>query len=368
MTNSPNMQRRHGSKRIRILAVFLAAALLLVLSISGTVAAAGPGTSKALRIYFVDVEGGQATLFVTPEGESLLIDTGWPGNNGRDADRIVAAAKDAGISKIDYVLITHYHDDHVGGAPQLAAKIPIGTFIDHGPNRETDGNAPQLYVAYKALIDSGRYRHITAKPGDKLPIKGMDVEAISADGSVISKPLPGAGQKNDACPAAAPAGDQTENPRSLGVLVTFGKLKILDLGDLTADEEYALMCPDNRLGHVDIYIASHHGFNQSGSAALVHAIAPRVAIVDNGAQKGGSSSALDIIKSSPGLQARWQLHYSNEGGEAHNTAAGFIANPQGPDAGNYLKLAASSNGTFEVFNSRTREATTYSPARRHVKP
>src|SRR5690242_20354269 len=138
---------------------------LLVLSArSKSTAAADPENGKGLQIYFVDVEGGQATLFVTPEGKSLLIDTGWPGNNGRDANRIAAAAKDAGIKKIDFVLITHYHDDHVGGAPQLAAKIPVGTFIDHGENREmNDAGASRVFAAYQALLSSGKYKHIVAK-------------------------------------------------------------------------------------------------------------------------------------------------------------------------------------------------------------
>ena len=319
--------------------------------------------SRSLRVYFVDVEGGQATLFVTPEGHSLLIDTGWPGNGSRDADRIVAAARDAGINKIEYVLITHFHNDHVGGAPQLAAKIPIGGFIDHGENREnTDKPTQERWLAYKALLDSGKFQHLTGKPGDVLPVEGMKVNVITSDGAVLDEPLPGAGQPNPFCPGAAPAGDRTENPRSLGTLITFGKLKILDLGDLTADKEYQLMCPDNRLGHMDIYIASHHGFDQSGSAALVHAIAARVAIVDNGARKGGSPSALDIIKSSPGLVAIWQLHYSEEAGTAHNTGEKFIANPQGPDAGNYLKLTAQSDGSFEIFDSRTKQSTPYPAA------
>lgn len=323
---------------------------------------ASAAAERALRVYFVDVEGGQATLFVTPEGKSLLIDTGWPGNHGRDAERIVAVAKDAGVSKIDYVLITHYHDDHVGGAPQLAAKIPIGTFIDHGVNRETDGNSPKLYDAYQALLDSGKHNHIVAKPGDKLPIKGIDVQAITADGVMLAKPLTGAGQANPACKDFSPAADNTENPRSLGTLITFGKLKILDLGDLTADKEKELMCPVNRIGHVDIYVASHHGLFQSGSAALVYAIAPRVAIVDNGEKKGGSPSALDIMKSSPGLEATWQMHYSAEAG-ASNAPAERLANLQGPDTGNYLKLTAQSDSSFSVFNSRTKATKQYSSAR-----
>jgi competence protein ComEC len=338
----------------------IGAALSLALGLLAS-AAAAPVAQKALRIYFVDVEGGQATLLVTPERKSLLIDTGWPGNSGRDADRIVAATKDAGVKRIDFVLITHYHDDHVGGAPQLAAKIPVGTFIDHGENRETsDASASRVFAAYQALLSSGKYNHITAKPGEVLPITGMQVRVVTSDGMLIERPLPGGGKPNASCAnAAKPPVDTTENPRSLGTLITFGKLRILDLGDLTADKEMELMCPMNKIGVVDIYIVSHHGWLQSGSAALVHGIAPRVAIMDNGAKKGGSPSAWDVIEKSPGLEDLWQLHYSEEGGAAHNVAAPFLANLQGPDAGNYLKVTASADGSFEVFNSRTRETKKY---------
>jgi competence protein ComEC len=331
---------------------------------SATPTASSPAAAKALRVYFVDVEGGQATLFVTPEGQSLLIDTGWDGNGGRDADRIVAAAKSAGLTKIDYVLITHFHEDHVGGAPQLAARIPIGAFIDHGENRES-GDAPtvQGWQAYQALLASGKYKRITAKPGEVLPIHGMHVEVISADGNLIAKPLPGAGQENAACKdsEARPA-DKTENLRSLGTLITFGKLRLLDLGDLTWDKEMELMCPVNKLGHVDVYIVSHHGWQQSSSPALVWGIAPRVAIMDNGAKKGGTPSTWDIIEKSPGLEGLWQLHYSEEGGAVHNVAAEYIANPQGTDAGSYLELIGQADGRFDVFNSRTQETKKY-PAR-----
>jgi competence protein ComEC len=337
-----------------------AACLSLSFGLLGA-AAPAPETRKALQIYFVDVEGGQATLFVTPEGKSLLIDTGWPDNNGRDADRIAAAAKDAKISKIDFVLITHFHDDHVGGAPQLAAKIPVGTFIDHGENRETNGEgAKRVFAAYQQLLATGKYKHITAKPGEVLPVTGMQVRVVSADGEVIERPLPGGGKENASCAnAAKPPVDETENPRSVGTLITFGKLRILDLGDLTMDKEMELMCPMNKIGPVDIYIVSHHGFFQSGGAALVHGIAPRVAIMDNGAKKGGSPAIWDVIEKSPGLEDLWQLHYSDEGGGAHNVGASFLANLQGPDTGNYLKVTALADGSFGVFNSRTKETKRY---------
>jgi beta-lactamase superfamily II metal-dependent hydrolase len=339
----------------------LTLALSGTLSLSFAFALPHASPTKSLQIYFIDVEGGQATLFVTPSGQSLLIDTGWPGNNNRDADRIVAAAHDAGLSKIDFVLITHYHDDHVGGAPQLAASIPVGTFIDHGENRETTDSVTQnRWLAYKTLLDSGKFRHITAKPGDILPVHGIHAEVMSSDGALVQKPLPAAGQANPACAnSTQPPADKTENLRSLGVLITFGKLKILDLGDLTADKEHELMCPLNKIGKVDIYIASHHGFNQSGSAVFVHAIDPRVAIVDNGATKGGSPSAMDIIQSSPNLQSLWQLHFSEEAGPTHNTAPELIANPEAPDAANYLKLTANPDGTFAIFNSRTKQSQQY---------
>ena len=323
---------------------------------------------NTLRIYFIDVEGGQSTLFVTPAGQSLLIDTGWPDNNGRDADRIVAAAKAAGIKKIDYVLITHFHEDHVGGVPQLVERIPVGTFIDHGENRETT-DAPTVadWHAYQKVLATGKYKHITPRPGDVLPVKGIRATVISADGALIENPLPGAGQDNPACKdAESYPVDKTENLRSLGTLITFGKLRILDLGDLTHDKELQLMCPINKLGKVDIYIVSHHGWSQSSSPPLVYGIDPRVAIMDNGAKKGGTPSIIDTIKKSPDLEDLWQLHFSEEGGVAHNTAPEFIANPSGSnDAGNYLELTARKNGSFEVFDSRTQKTKQYSANKAH---
>ena len=342
---------------------------LLCLGLGVASWAAPAHKDKDLHIYFVDVEGGQATLFVTPAGQSLLIDTGWPGNDGRDADRIVATARKAGISKIDYVLITHFHEDHVGGVPQLAARIPVGTFIDHGENRETtDAGTVKDWQAYQAVLATGKYKHIIAKPGDVLPVKGMRATVISSDGALIEKPLPGAGQENPNCKDAEqyPA-DTTENLRSLGTLINFGKLRILDLGDLTHDKEMQLVCPINKIGKIDIYIVSHHGTVAKQQLPLLYTAslpawrswttAPRRAAL----RRSGTSS-----RKSPGLEDLWQLHFSEEGGAAHNVAAEFIANPDGPDAANDLELTAHPDGSFEVFNSRTQKSKTLSGAMTHA--
>jgi competence protein ComEC len=313
---------------------------------------------KALQIFFIDVEGGQSTLFVTPAGQSLLIDTGWGYNAFRDANRIVAAAKLAKIKKIDYVWITHFHSDHVGGVPQLVQKMTVEHFVDHGPNREESKATQTLYSEYQKAIASTD--HIVLKPGDKLPIKGMDVTVVSGDGNVLAQALPGAGAPNEACSGVPQkASDPSENARSLGAVIQFGKLRIVDLGDLTWNKELELMCPNNKLGHADIYIASHHGIDQSNSPALVHALEPRIAILDNGSKKGGSPSAWDIIKSSPALQDIWQLHFADEGGSEHNTTDPFIANVTEADTGFYLKLTAHEDGSFEVFNPRNKYEKSY---------
>lgn len=327
-------------------ALFLAISVLLAAGVA-------QAAEKPLQIYFIDVEGGQSTLFVTPARQSLLVDTGWGYHAYRDANRIAAAAKRAKIKKIDYVIITHYHADHVGGVPQLVAKIPVETFVDHGPDRETSKQAQILYSDYQKAI-AGK-NHVLAKPGETIPIKGMNVTVVSADGNVIDHALPGAGQPNASCSGVPQkATDPTENARSVGVVMTFGKLRIVDLGDLTWNKELELMCPDNKLGKADLLVVSHHGTDLSNSPALVHALQPRVAVMDNGAKKGASPSAWDVVKSSPGLEGLWQLHFADEGGSEHNTQDPYIANVSDNDTGFYLKVTAYEDGRFEVYNPRNK--------------
>ncbi|MDQ6701115.1 MAG: MBL fold metallo-hydrolase, partial [Acidobacteriota bacterium] len=303
---------------------------------------------KTLDVYFIDVEGGQATLFVSPSGQSMLVDTGWSGFENRDANRIADVAKLAGVKQIDYLLITHYHADHVGGVAQLAQKLPIKNFVDHGPSVESGAAPDKLMAGYTAEREKGK--HIQVKPGDKVPIKGVDVQILSAAGDLISKPLPGAGQPNPFCEGTKMRDeDKTENARSVGSLITFGKFRIVDLGDLTWNKEFELVCPNNRVGTVDVYLTTHHGMNMSGPAAIVHALHPKVAIMNNGATKGGTPEAWQAIHSSPGLQDIWQVHYATAGGDANNVSEQMIANPkETPDSGNWLKLSADASGSFTV--------------------
>jgi len=334
--------------------LFSAAAVLVCLW-SATGAVASP---KPLQIYFVDVEGGQATLFVSPAQQSLLIDTGWPDFDGRDAGRIVSAAHQARLKQINYVLITHFHRDHVGGVPQLAERIKIGAFVDHGPNLEDSEVTQEDFAAYEKVFSKAK--RLVVKPGNGLPLKGLSVQVLTAAGEHISGPLPAAGTANQFCAAEPePPVDETENARSLGVLITFGRLRILDLGDLTKKKELELMCPNNMIGAADLLVVSHHGSDQSSTKALVWGVHPRVAVMDNGAHKGGSPEAWQTVHDSPGLEALWQLHYAVDGGKEHNVGADLIANVDGSSDGNYIKVLAQADGTLTVVNSRNGYKKTY---------
>jgi len=301
-----------------------------------------------MQIYVIDVEGGQ----------SLLIDAGWPGYECRDADRILSAAHQAGLTQIDYVLITHYHRDHVGGVPQLVDGIKVGTFLDHGPNLEDSQVTRADYAAYEKAI-AGHPR-VTVKPGWKLPIKGIEVRVLAAAGEHIGEPLTGAGDDNSYCKAEKAAeADATENARSVGILITYGKFRFLDLGDLTKQRELDLACPKNLVGTVDLFLVTHHGADASNSKALVWALHPRVAIFDNGPRKGASSAAWQIVHDSPGLEDLWQLHYAAESDQAHNIDAAHIANVKENCEGKPFKVTADADGAFTLTNTRTGEQKTY---------
>ena len=322
-----------------------------------TLAAILPAAGK-LEVYAIDVEGGKATLWVSPSGESMLVDAGWPGFNHRDAERIAAAAKAAGVRKIDYLVITHFHTDHAGGVPQLAEKMTIRNFVDHGVNTETGQAADVLFGEYSRM--RGKGTHIVVKPGDKLPIKGLGVEIVSSDGALIASPLAGAGQPNPDCAGLQPSPpDQTENAHSIGMVVTYGSFRAVDLGDLTKDKEYGLVCPDNKLGTVELFMVSHHGMDISNSAALVHALHPRVAIMNNGARKGGAPAAWQIIHDSPGLEDLWQLHYSVAAGKEHNSPDPFVANIDEICQAQWLKVTVEKDGSFTVLNRRNKFEKTY---------
>ncbi|HKS94746.1 MAG TPA: MBL fold metallo-hydrolase [Terriglobia bacterium] len=334
--------------------------LLTLAFLFASLAAMPARAAGTLNIYFIDVEGGQATLMVTPGGESLLIDTGWPDANGRDADRIVTAAKAVGVKQIDYLVITHYHLDHVGGVPQLAERLPVRRFVDHGASVETDPESKKLFEDYVRVRVRGQ--HILARPGEDILLKGLDVEILTAAGRVITQPLPGAGEKNPRCDSTPPREvDHSENAQSVGLLVRFGKFRFIDLGDLTWNKELELFCPVNKVGAVDVYLSSHHGLAESGSPAMVDALHPRVAIMNNGAKKGGEVEAWQTIHNSPGLEDLWQLHYAIAGGPEHNVSEQFIANPQEQCKGYAIKLSANPDGSFTVTNTRTGYSKSYPP-------
>ena len=340
---------------MRILPAFFCALL---------VASAAPRT---LDVHLIDVEGGKSVLMVTPAGESMLIDVGWPASNAREAsiDRIVDAVKAAGLKQIDYLLISHYDVDHLGDVPALTAKIPIRHLVDHGPYTGPTAASQQRYAVYAKLYET--IPHIAVKPGDRLPMKGVDIEVVTAAGNVIDKPVKGGGAANPFC-AANPRKDELvsdkEDNNSVGLLFTYGKFRMLDLADLEAYKNYELACPNNLIGTVDVYQVNVHGQFKGIAPELVSALHARVAMMGNGARKGGDLATWPILRGTPGLEDIWQLHYSVSGGKDNNPPDDFIANlepstPAPNDRWNTLKLSASSNGTFTVTNQRNGFSKTY---------
>jgi len=326
---------------------------------------------RTLDIYFIDTEGGQATLFVTPSGESMLVDTGFAGNQGmpdaaatnasgapvtRDADRISAVFKQAGVTVLDWMVISHYHGDHVGNAAELANRLPVRHFVDHGPySVELQPNRSAAFLAYMAVRDKGRA--IVAKPGDKIPVAGLEVEVVSSAGELITSPIqaaPGAGLPNPLCrEAKLKEQDPTpENFESVGIVVRYGNFRLLDLGDLTWNQEHALACPNNLVGTFDVFHTTRHGDPHSGAPQLVHAIRARVAVMNNGERKGGDPAYWQTVHGAPGLVDFWQLHRSAAGGAEHNSPEQFLGNINETDHGHNLKMSVRADGSFSMTNER----------------
>jgi len=327
---------------------------------------AAADTPRTLQIYFIDVEGGQSTLIVTPERHSLLIDTGWAGDGtgyrpgdphkARDANRVMAAARDAGITQIDYLLITHFHVDHDGGVRELAKLMPIRTFVDHSaPSADADRVSPgtqEGYEAYLSVRSGGA--HLQPDPGERLPLKDVEATIVSSAGSTLEVPLMKGAATRTACPDhATPPRDLYENPRSTGVVVRFGAFRFLDVGDLTGEPLFKLVCPQNMIGPVDVYLVAHHGGPDASVPETFAALEPRVAIMNNGVSKGGARTTYQALHQVSGLEDVWQLHASTEAGDA-NYPAQYRANPDESTA-YWIKLVASADGSFRVLNQRTGE-------------
>ena len=356
-------------------------------------------TATTLEIYVVDVEGGNATLFVSPSGASMLIDSGnggptgaGPANAVRDAGRIMAAVTAAGLTQIDYLITTHWHGDHFGGMAELASHVPIREFIDHGPNAPDDflrGAADDfLQKTYPQLY--AKAKHDVAKPGDTIAVAGLNVLVVTSAGETIKAALPGAGGTNPSCASFKPGENNAEDPMSVGTLVTFGAFRAIHLGDLTKNKEFELMCPMNRIGTVDVLLGLHHGVDSSNSEVLVHALRPRVAIMNNGTRKGGQPEVMKTLHSSPGLENLWQMHFSQLSGQEYTVPGMFVANvvddplpampvapmsapapgPNAPPApvhngtAYWIKVSAQADGTFTVTNGRNGFSKTYAASPR----
>ena len=365
-------------------------AIVSTVALAATLPAAQRHMSKTLDIYVIDVEGGNAQLWVTPSGESVVYDTGNGGDAAvRDADRIMAAIKDAGVTQIDYVITTHFHGDHVGGLPELATRIPIKEFVDHGPNVQPGPQIDVILEQYAAL--HARARRTVAKTGDRIPLKGLEWRIVSSAAQMLKTPLPGAGAPNPHCasfrrhevnPVSGGPLGKTEDEQSVASHVTFGKVRVLYLGDFDWNQEFELMCPMNRIGTVDLFIPSRHGQFSSNSETLVHPLRARVMIMNNGMRKGGQPEAMKVFLNSPRLEDLWQLHFAFLGGQEHNVPGMHIANldeatvpvapmvpapPGTPVAtalqhngpAHWIKVSARPDGSFTVTNSRNGLSKTY---------
>jgi competence protein ComEC len=318
-------------------------------------AAQEPGRPRPLRIVWIDVEGGAATLIIAPTGESLLADTGWPGNDERDAQRIAdVVAAEVPSKRIDHCLVTHYHIDHVGGVPALARRVEIREYIDHGANVEASGE-------YEAYVATAQGRRVTARPGDRWMLGSVEIVVVSSAGRFIEQAVSAASDE-PSCRTAKPPplepGD--ENPMSIGFVARFGRFEFLDLGDLTKGGEHRLVCPHNRLGAIDLWQVDHHGSELSNAAEFVHAIDFGVAVMDNGARKGGAAATFDTLRNQAPGRDVWQLHRAVAIDALRDEQAPLIANfAVEPDAAYAVSASVETDGSFTVTNHRTGASRAY---------
>jgi beta-lactamase superfamily II metal-dependent hydrolase len=319
---------------------------------------------RTLDIYWVDVEGGAATLVLSPAGESLLYDAGWE-NDDRDAKRIFAAARAAGLTRIDHFVLSHYHADHAGGIQALSKLMPFGRCYDRGDFIEPENQ--RWRDAYLAVCKD---RRTILKAGDTIPLKGIRVDVVASNGELITKPLAGGGANPLCATAENHPPDVPENQLMVAALFTYGRFRFLDLADLDWEKEMELACPVNRIGPVTIWQAGRHGaLDGAGAPGFLGAINPQVVIVNNGPRKGwggptgGARQVLtdhfQRLSDVPGVEDVWQVHRSLFDG-ARNTSEERIANLSDvDDQGHWLKVSVSSDGTFTVTNGRTGFSKTY---------
>ncbi|MEP7343361.1 MAG: MBL fold metallo-hydrolase [Acidobacteriota bacterium] len=343
----------------RISCLFFAA--LLVCSVTATTQ-----SPQLLQIFHIDVEGGASTLIVTPAGESVLVDAGWPGFDGRDAGRIQQAMKAAGITQIDHLVMTHYHVDHFGGIPELAKRVKVVKFYDHGPMKslDEDKDFAVKYAAYQAVTNG---KSITLRPGSTINLKQAQgtppvyLQCLAARAETVPVKAM-VGKANPACSGAEmKPDDPSDNARSVVLLLRQGEFEFLDSGDLTWNIEHKLVCPQNQIGEVDLYQVAHHGLNTSNNPALLRSIKPTVAIMNNGARKGGHPDTVKWARELPSLKDFWQLHRNVTSTAEQNAPADFIANlEEQNDAANMIRVSVdAAKKTFTVTNDRNKMSKSY---------
>ena len=314
------MRTLPGTPCIGRLACRLAACILLVIPLFANVAE--QPARAFLDIYWIDVEGGAATLIVTPANQSILMDAGWNREDARDAERIQAALRDAGVDRIEFFIASHFHSDHVGGLPALAARVPIGQFIDHGDS--VDLSTERGAATWDAYLSVAGDRRRTVQPGDKLPLRGIEFSFVAAHGETLVAPLMPLGP-NPHCGGSWPSPDESgENPRSIGYLVSLGAFQLLDLGDATVGLQLALACPVNKLGNVDIYQVPHHG--NGVAPQLTWELEPTMAVINNGPHKGGGAEGYQVVADSPRLEDIWQSHRPLDTALPYRTTDALTAN------------------------------------------